>query len=235
MADGSEVNGGLPEGPSFQEMAEATDASVFGMMTELRGNFPTLGGAVVAGTCAGLARYVLQGLPPGATGQQVLEAVAPGIRQAAQQVSDALRKAAGVPEPKTPPIAPLQTAFERLTALVGGAAMPTFVIRQEEHILLVSLQPTAGGVLSHASVVNTVAAMQRPGEVLRAHCTLAVRAWTLTEPEGLLARVRARMQALPHEGRHAHHVEGEMIALQWVVEQFAGAETPEGEDHDRQA
>lgn len=219
-------------GPSFQEMAQATDEAVFGMMSELRGSHPGLGGAIVAGTAGGLARYQLQGMPPGATGQQVLEVLAPIIRNAAQQISDALRKAAGLPTPKAPPIAPPQTAFEKLTALLGAAPFPTFCIRQEDHLLLVSTQVTPGGVLTHGSVVNIIAATKTPGDVLRAHCTLAVRSWTLEEPRGLLARVRARMQALPHEGRHAAHVEGEMIALRWVVEQFGAEDAPEGESHD---
>lgn len=238
MADGNELNGAGPaEPPTYQQLAEATDASVFDMMTELRGTFPTLGGAIVSGACGGLSRYVLQGLPPGAAGQQVLEAVAPVIRQVAQQVSDAQREAAGLPAPKVAPVAPLQQAFERLNAHLSGAPFSTFVIRQEDHLLLVSTYVTAGGVLSHASQVNIVGSIQRPADVVQAHCITASRTWAQTEPVGLLAKVRERMRAIESEGNQ-YAVAAAREALQWVVDQFGELDThptPAGDDHDGQA
>lgn len=223
--------------PTLQEMAEATDAAVFGMMTELRGSHPGLGGAIVAGTASGLARYQLQGMPEGSSGRQVLEVLAPIILSTASQIATGLRKAKGLPEPKVPVVAPLQTAFEKLTSALAAAPFPTFCIRQESHLLLVSAHVTPAGVLTHGSVANLLAATKSPGEVVMAHCTMAARSWTQEVPQGLLAKVRSRLAALPHEGPHDRENEGYALALRWVIEQFGleDAPAPEGESHDGQA
>lgn len=224
-------------GPSLQEMAEATDAAVFGMMTELRAGHPGLGGAIVAGTASGLARYQLQGMPDGSSGRQVLEVLAPIILSTATQIATGLRKAKGLPEPKVPVVAPLQTAFEKLTNALASAPFPTFCIRQESHLLLVSAHVTAAGVLTHGSVANLIAATRDPGAVVNAHCTMAARSWTQEVPQGLLAKVRARMAAMPTEGANRAENEGYILALRWVIEQFALEDAPEaeGESHDGQA
>lgn len=232
----------VPEGGvSFQQMAEATDEAVFGMMSELRGSHPGLGGAIVAGTAGGLARYQLQGMPDGASGQQVLEVLAPIIRSAAMQIAAGLRKAKGLPEPKVAVVAPIQGAFDRLTGVLSNAPFPTFCIRQEDHLLLVSAHVTPAGVLTHGSVANISAATLKPAEVLAAHCTMAARSWTGAVPTTLLGMARAKLAEADAKlkddqtpSRDWPALEAEIEALQWVVEQFGIADEPEGESHDGQ-
>lgn len=165
-------------GPTYQQMAEATDEAVCGMMMNLRAQHPGMGGAIVAGTAGGLARYQLQGMPPGTSGQQVLEVLAPIIRTAAVQLADAQRKAAGLPAPKVPVVAPLKIGFDKLTAALGEAPYRTFCISTEEGLLLISVEIFEGGVLTHGSKINLSAACTRPAEVINAHCVQAHQAWT---------------------------------------------------------
>lgn len=166
-------------GPTYQQMAEATDEAVCGMMMNLRAQHPGMGGAIVAGTAGGLARYQLQGMPPGTSGQQVLEVLAPVIRTAATQLAEAARIAAGKPPPKVPVVAPLKVGFDALTAALGDAPFRTFCISTDEGLLLVSVEIHDKGVLTHGSKVNLSAACTRPVEVIRAHCVQAHQAWTL--------------------------------------------------------
>lgn len=169
-------------GPTYQQMAEATDEAVFGMMSQLRAQHPGLGGAIVAGTAGGLSRYQLQGMPPGTSGQQVLEVLAPTIRNAATQIADALRRKAGLPKPKIPVVAPMKVAFDKLTAELGNAIFPTFCISTQDKLFLVTVELRPEGVLTHGSVVNLSAATTRPAEVLNAHCIQAHTAWTKPVP-----------------------------------------------------
>lgn len=233
-------------GPSHQEIAESTDEAVFNMMTEMRAQFPGRGGAIVAGTCSGLARYQLQGMPPGSTGQQVLEVVAPVIRQVATQIAEGLRRAAGLPVPKVAVVPPMVTAQQALQKYLAGAPVDTICLFNGERLLLISYRVTPAGVLSHASVPSVQGSIERPADVIMAHCTLAVRTWTQTEPADLLAKIRDRLAQTiearadaartkpPHE---AIRLDDQAETLRWVIDQYGQPDpTPEeNDDADQEA
>ena len=171
------------DGPTPQEMAEATDRAVFEMMTSLRGQHPGLGGAVLAGAASGLARYQLQGLPDGSRGQQVLETLAPIIRQVGDQIAAALRKAKGLPPPREVPVSPMKTAHDKLTAALMAAPFPSYAIWSGEQLLLISAVVTTEGVLTHGSFANVDASLKDPIAVLQAHIIAAGRTWWPETPE----------------------------------------------------
>lgn len=223
----------VPEGgPSFQEMAVETDSAVFGMMTELRAGHPGLGGAIVAGTAGGLARYQLQGMPDGTSAQQVLEVLAPIIRNVAAQIVEEQRRRQGKPVPKVPVVAPQKTAFDRIQAALTTAPFPTYCIWDGGRVILISSMVASNGVLTHGSVANLEGAISRPEEVIRAHCLSAAARWkTETElPERVKERAAAARRSiggLTSPGEDAM-LEGEASALEWVVGLI---ENPEGETH----
>lgn len=180
-------------GPSFQDMATATDQAVFAMMSELRGDHPGLGGAIVAGTAGGLARYQLQAMPEGTSAQQVLEVLAPIIRNVAGQMVAERRKRTGKPEPKVPVVAPQKMAFDRLQSVLASAPFPTYCIGQQDgRLLLISAMIARDGVLTHGSVANLAGATHRPEEVVHAHCRSAAIRWKAEAD--LLARIKAKAE-----------------------------------------
>ena len=241
MVDSPKHLEAVPEGgPSFQEMAVETDAAVFNMMAELRANHPGLGGAIVAGTAGGLARYQLQGMPDGTSAQQVLEVLAPIIRNVAGQIVEEQRKRQGRPVPKVPVLPPQKTAFDRLQAALSTAPFPTYCIWNEGRLVLISTIVASNGVLTHGSIPNLEGATTRPEEVIRAHCLASAARWKAdTElPE------RAKEKAAEHRAR-VEEVQGwrsgeqkaaleissnqsAAEALEWVVGLI---ENPEGETH----
>lgn len=224
-------------GPSYQEMAVATDQAVFTMMSELRADHPGLGGAIVAGTAGGLARYQLQAMPEGTNAQQVLEVLAPIIRNVSGQIVSERRKRTGKPEPKVPVVAPQKVAFDKLQAALTTAPFPTYCIAREDgRLLLISAMVAADGVLTHGSIANLSGATHRPEEVIFAHCRAAAVHWKAETD--LLARIKAK--AADHQASleqlvdvkgtapvavaHAAAVE----ALNWAAQLI---ENPEKEDH----
>lgn len=231
MVDSPKHLEAVPEGgPSFQEMAVETDAAVFNMMAELRANHPGLGGAIVAGTAGGLARYQLQGMPDGTSAQQVLEVLAPIIRNVAGQIVEEQRKRQGRPVPKVPVLPPQKTAFDRLQAALSTAPFSTYCIWDGGRVVLISSIVASNGVLAHGSVANLEGATNRPEEVIRAHCLAAAARWKADTE--LPERVKERAAQLREEAKERPHVDGEPLAqaeaLDWVV---ALIENPEGETH----
>lgn len=232
MADTPKHLEAVPEGgPSFQEMAVETDSAVFGMMTELRAGHPGLGGAIVAGTAGGLARYQLQGMPDGTSAQQVLEVLAPIIRNVAAQIVEEQRRRQGKPVPKVPVVAPQKTAFDRIQAALTTAPFPTYCIWDGGRVILISSMVASNGVLTHGSVANLEGAISRPEEVIRAHCLSAAARWKAdTELVEWLKDLRTRSEPtaedLSTDNGHAARAQVGIVDL--IIRHV---ENPEGETH----
>jgi len=229
MADAPKHLEAVPQGgPSFQEMAVETDAAVFNMMTELRASHPGLGGAIVAGTAGGLARYQLQGMPDGTSAQQVLEVLAPTIRKVAAQIVEAQRQRQGRPVPKVPVLPPQKTAFDRLQSALATAPFPTYCISEGGRVILISSMVASNGVLTHGSVANLEGATNRPEEVIHAHCMAAAVRWKADTE--LLERVKERAAEIKRTATPQNMIaaDAEVFALDWVARLI---ENPEGETH----
>lgn len=197
----------------------------------LRSAHPGLGGAIVAGTVGGLVRYQAQGMPVGTNGQQILEVLAPIIRAVAVQVTTAIRKAAGKPEPKVTVESLQEKAFKALQAALSAAPFSTYVITMDGRPVLVSMIVAKNGVLTHGSVVNLDGAIHRTAEVLHAHCRTAAVRWKAETDllEAVKAKAAEARDSIGGETSMSEDamLRGEVKALDWVAALIEDPETLE--------
>lgn len=185
-------------GPTFAEAAMQTDHLVRLAMEAASQEFPSRQAAVLAGATAALVRMTFASMPK-ATAQQVLETMAPQIRNVAQQLVVARAGATGQSIPANADQPPQLTAFNALQRHLTEAPLATFaVLMQDKVVLLLSVNFTeTRGIQSHCSLPGLPASIAQPVAVIREHCKQAMEAWAeRTDSGGLQAAARELSRVL---------------------------------------
>lgn len=138
---------------------------------------------VLSGACSAIARFTLLNEPPGTQAQQVLEKIAPLVRNVAQQMVN-MRDGTGTTAPPIPPAKQHVVGYEALTAVLAEMPVPTFTILQDSLLFLVSVELANGKARSHATLIAPSDAKGQPRETAFAHLAAAQAAWG--DPEEII-------------------------------------------------
>ncbi len=182
MTDAKHLSEVPATGPTFAEAAGQSDQLVRIAMESAADAFPGRQAAILAGATAALVRMQF-GSMPRASAQQVLEVMAPQIRNIAQQLVVSRAGATGQSIPANAD-QPLQlTAFNALQRHLTEAPLATFaVLMQDKVVLLLSVNFSDKGIQSHCSLPGLPAAVAQPVAVIREHCKQAMDAWAERPP-----------------------------------------------------